>query len=125
MNGGGLMTAFDKCTAALGSYKIVRKFEEKLLLGNLHFIESGSGRLDFRRYKSARDISLAELSRLPDFTCCIVFPDGKLPSIKCRFKRFLACLDEVLEVSRVVWIADESRRRVIEFYHGEITACDI
>lgn len=79
------MTAYDGLKAALGSYKVVRKFEEKLILGSLHFTDYG--RLDFRRYKSARDITLGELARLPDFPCVIVFSDTSVPPIKCRFKR--------------------------------------
>lgn len=84
------MTSYEKCKAALGSYKVARKFEEKLILRHLHLTDRG--RLDFRRYKSARDMSFAELSRLPDFTCCIVFSDPQLPPIKCRFKLMLKCL---------------------------------
>lgn len=112
---------FDKFTAALGSYKIVRKFEEKLLFGSLHL---DCGRLDFRRYRT-ESLSLGELSRLPDFTCVVVFSGTGVPPIKCCFKRLLACLDAALAVSPNMWIIDESRSRVIEFYHGEITVCDI
>lgn len=116
------MTAFDKCKAALGSYKVARKFEEKLIFGNLHFTDYG--RLDFRRYKSARDMSLGELPRLPDFPCVIVFSEARLPPIKCRFKRALECLNDVLAVSRCVWILDDDRTRVIEFYcDGSVTIC--
>lgn len=114
--------SFDKFTAALGSYKIVRKFEEKLLFGSLRL---DGGRLDFRKYRSARDISLTELSALTDFPCAVVFPGAGVPPIKCRFKRLLACLDAALAVSRNMWMIDESRSRVIDFYHGEITVCDI
>lgn len=117
------MTSYERLKAVLGSYRVVRKFEEKLILGSLHFTDYG--RLDFRRYKSARDISPGELSRLPDFSCCIVFPDAQLPPIKCRFKRALECLNEVLAVSRCVWILNNDLTKVIEFYYeGSITACD-
>lgn len=122
MNGGGLMTAFDKCTAALGSYKIVRKFEEKLLFGSLCLTDSG--RLDFRRYRT-ESLSLGELFQLPDFTCVIVFSGAGVPPIKCRFKRLLSCLDTALAVSPNMWMIDESRLRVIEFYRGEITVCEL
>lgn len=118
------MTAFEKCKAALGSYKVARKFEEKLILGNLHFTDYG--RLDFRRYGSARDITLGELARLPDFPCVIVFSDMSVPPIKCRFKRALECLDEVMAVSRCVWILNDDRTKVIEIYYdGSITVCDM
>lgn len=118
------MTSFEKCKAALGSYKVARKFEEKLILGSLHFTDYG--RLDFRRYKSVRDVSLGELVRLSDFSCCIVFSDTQLAPIKCRFKRALECLNEVLAVSRCVWILNNNLTKVIEFYYdGSITACDI
>lgn len=118
------MTAFEKCKAALGSYKVARKFEEKLILGNLHFTDYG--RLDFRRYGSARDITLGELARLSDFPCVIVFSDMSVPPIKCRFKRALECLDEVMAVSRCVWILNDDRTRVIEFYcDGSVTMCDM
>lgn len=113
--------SFDKFTAALGSYKIVRKFEEKLLFGSLHL---DGGRLDFRRYRT-ESLSLGELSRLPDFTCIVVFSGAGVPPIKCRFKRLLACLDAALAVSPIFWITDESRSRVIELFRGEITVCDI
>ena len=118
------MTAYDGLKAALGSYKVARKFEEKLILGNLHFTDYG--RLDFRRYKSVRDISLSELARLPDFSCCIVFSDGGFPPIKCRFRRALECLNEVLAVSGCVCVLNDDRTKVIEFYYdGSITACDL
>lgn len=113
--------SFDKLTAALGSYKIVRKFEEKLLLGSLRL--DGGGRLDFRRYRT-EILSFAELERTPDFSCVIVFSGAGVPPIKCRFKRLLSCLNEALAVSPIFWIMNESRARVIEFYYGEITACD-
>lgn len=112
--------SFDKFTAALGSYKIVRKFEEKLLLGGLKF---DGGRLDFRRYRT-ESLSYGELSRLPDFPCVVVFSGAGVPPIKCRFKRLLACLDAALAVSPNMWMIDESRWRVIEFYRGEITVCN-
>lgn len=115
--------SFDKFTAALGSYKIVRKFEEKLLFGSLRLTTDG-GRLDFRRYRT-ESLSLGELSRLPDFTCIVVFSGAGVPPIKCRFKRLLACLDAALAVSPNMWMIAESRSRVIEFYRGEITVCDI
>lgn len=116
------MTSYEKCMAALGSYKVVRKFEEKLLFRSLHFTDGG--RLDFHRYKSARDVSLGELMRLSDFPCVVVFSDTQLPPIKCCFKRVLECLNEVLTASRCVWIMDDDRTRVIEFYHnGEVTMC--
>lgn len=118
MSGG----SFDKFTAALGSYRIVRKFEEKLLFGSLRLTDGG--RLDFRRYRT-ESLSYGELSRLPDLPCVIVFPDAGVPPIKCRFKRLLSCLDAALAVSPNMWIIDESRSRVIEFYHGEITVCEL
>ena len=118
------MTAFEKCKSALGSYKVVRKFEEKLILGNLHFTDYG--RLDFRRYKSARGISFSEMARLSDFSCCIVFSDTNIPPVKCRFKRALECLNEILAVSRSVWILNNDFTKVIEFYYdGSITVCDM
>ena len=118
------MTSYEKCKAALGSYKVARKFEEKLILGNLHFTDYG--RLDFRRYKPVRDISPGELARIPDFSCVIVFSDMSVPPIKCRFKRALECLNEVLAVSGCVWVLNDDRTKVIEFYYdGSITACDL
>lgn len=114
---------FDKFTAALGSYKIVRKFEEKLITRRLYLADSG--RLDFRKYRSSRDISLSELSALPDFPCAVVFPGAGVPPIKCRLKLLLSCLNEALAVSPIFWVTDESRSRVIEFYHGEITVCEL
>ena len=118
------MTAFEKCKAALGSYKVARKFEEKQILGNLHFTDYG--RLYYRRYKSVRDISLGELARLSDFSCCIVFSDTQLPPIKCRFKRVLEQLNEVLAVSGCVWILNDDLAKVIEFYYdGSITVCGL
>lgn len=117
------MTSYDGLKAALGSYRIVRKFEEKLLLGSLRLTEGG--RLDFRRYKSAQDISPSELSRLPDVLCYIIFPDPNLPPIKCRLKLLLSCLNEALAVSPSFLILDESCSRVIEFYRGAITICEV
>lgn len=116
------MTSYEKCKAALGSYKVARKFEEKLIFGSLRFTDGG--RLDFRQYGSSRGSSPGELSRLPDFPCVIVFSDTGVPPIKCRFKRALQCLNEVLAVSRCVWILNDSFTSVIEFYHnGEVTMC--
>lgn len=116
------MTSYEKCKAALGSYKVVRKFEEKLLLRSLHFTDGG--RLDFRQYGSAYVASLGELSRLPDFPCVVVFSDTQLPPIKCRFKRVLECLNEVLAASANIWVLNDGFTSVIEFYHnGEVTMC--
>lgn len=115
------MTSFEKCKAALGSYRVARKFEEKLLLRSLHLTDNG--RLDIKRYRSL-GASLDELSRLPDFPCVIVFSDMSVPPIKCRFKRALSCLNDVLAVSAGVWILNESRAGVIEIYRGAVTMCD-
>lgn len=118
------MTEFEKCKAALGSYKVVKKFEEKLLLRNIHL--SDYGRLDFRRYKSAHDISFEEISRLPDFLCCVIFSDPNIPPLKCRFKRMLECKKEVLAVSRNIWVLNENCSKIIEIYRGgTITLCEI
>lgn len=113
------MTDFDKLKTALGSYKIVRKFEEKLLLGSLHLDDGGQ--LDFRRYKTAGAV-LDELKRMPDFRCVVVFPGAGVPSIKCGFRQLLECLNKALAVSPCMWIID-SRSRIIEFYHGMVTIC--
>ena len=106
------MTSFEKCIATLGNYRIVRRFEEKLIRLNLHFTDYG--RLDFKRYRS-ESLSLNELLLLPDFPCVIVFSEAGVPPIKCRFKRALECLNEVLAVSANIWIMNESRTSVIEY----------
>lgn len=113
------MTSFEKCEAALGSYKVVRRFEEKLIRNNLRFNESG--RLDFGRYR-CESLSLEELRRFPDAQCVVLFPEG-VPPLKCRFKRVMECLEQILAVSPRVWIVNENR--VIEIWHGVITACDL
>lgn len=117
------MTAFEKCKAALGSYKVVRRFEEKLILRRLYLTQSG--RLDYSRYKSARDISRDELLCLPDFLCVIVFSEAGVPPIKCRFKRASECLDYVTAVSPCVWIMNGDLSGVIEIWRGVMTACDL
>ncbi len=109
------MTAFEKCKAALGSYKVVRRFEEKLILG----------RLDYSRYKSARDISRDELLCLPDFLCVIVFSEAGTPPIKCRFKQAVECLDYITAVSPCVWIMNGDLSGVIEIWRGVMTACGL
>lgn len=111
--------SFDKLTAALGSYKIVRKFEEKLLLGCLRL---DGGQLDFRRYKTV-SADLDELHRMPDFRCVVVFPGAGVPPIKCRFRQLLSCLNMALAVSPNMWIINASCSRVIEFYQGMVTIC--
>lgn len=110
--------SFDKFKAALGSYKIVRKFEEKLLFGSLCLTDSG--RLDFRRYRT-ESLSLGELLQLPDFTCVIVFSGAGVPPIKCRFKRILSCINDAEEVSPRFFIVNATRAEIIEISRGEIT----
>lgn len=117
------MTGFERCKAALGSYKVVRRFEEKMIRGSLHFTDSG--RLDYSRYKSARDISLDELRRLPDFPCVIVFSEAGVPPLKCRFKRVLECLDEITAASPCVWIMNGDLSGVVEIWRGVMTACEL
>lgn len=118
MFSGEKMTDFDKLKTALGSYKIVRKFEEKLLLGCLHL---DGGQLDYRRYKTG-GAYLDELKRMPDFRCVVVFPGAGVPPIKCRFIQLLECFNYALAVSPCMWIID-SRSRIIDFSHGMATIC--
>lgn len=113
-------SSFEKCKAALGSYKVVRRFEEKMIRHNLHFTDNG--RLDFKRYR-CESLSPEELRRLPDFPCVIVFSEDGVPPLKCRFKRAMECLNEVLAVSGRVWIL--SGTRVIEIYNGTFTLCEL
>ena len=113
------MTLFDECLAALGSYKIVKIFEEKMALAQIKVTEYG--RLDLKRYRSYRRITLPELKKLPDFFCYVIYDDAKLPVIKCRFKRVMECLDDVLAPSFDTWILSEDYSKIIEFHHsGEI-----
>ncbi len=112
---------FEKCKAALGSYKTVRKFEEKLILRNLFFID---GRLDVKRYRST-GMSLGELSQIPDFQCVILFSAPNVPPIKCRFKRALQSLNEIMQVSAVFWIMNERFNYVVEFYRGTASVCEL
>ncbi|MDE6732193.1 MAG: hypothetical protein K2J77_04885 [Oscillospiraceae bacterium] len=107
------MTAFDKLKAALGSYKIVRKFEEKLLLGSLKL---DGGRLDIRRYR------VAELPRsIENIPCVILFPNTENPPIKCGFLQMSRCLSEIAAVSHYALIVLVNRAEIIEIYRGEIT----
>ncbi len=118
------MTLFEECLAALGSYKIAKVYESKMALANLQLTDYG--RLDFRRYKSSRGMSLSELRELPDFTCYIIYNNAELPVIKCRFKQVLGCLDDVLAPAFDTWVLDVRYSRIIEFYHdGEITLAEI
>lgn len=113
------MTLFEECLAALGSYKIVKIFEEKMALAQIKL--TGYGRLDLRRYRSYRQITLSELQKLPDFSCYVIYDDAKLPVIKCRFKRVMECLDDVLAPSFDTWLLAEDYTKIIEFHHsGEI-----
>lgn len=115
---------FEECLAALGSYKIAKLYESKMALANLRLTDYG--RLDFRRYKSSRGMSLSELRSLGDFACCIIYNNADLPVIKCRFKQVLNCLDDVLAPAFDTWILDEKYLRIIEFYHdGRITLAEI
>lgn len=107
------MTAFDRLKAALGSYKIVRKFEEKLLLGSLKLDD---GRLDIRRYRAA------ELPRsIENNQCVVLFPSTENPPIKCGFLQLSRCLNEVAEVSQYALILLVNRAEIIEISRGEIT----
>lgn len=118
------MTLFDECLAALGSYKIAKVYEAKMALANLRLTDYG--RLDFRRYKSSRGMSLSELRALPDFACYIIYNNTELPVIKCRFGQIFDCLDDVLAPAFDTWILDERFLRIIEFYHdGQITLAEI
>lgn len=107
------MTAIDKLKAALGSYKIVRKFEEKLLLGSLKL---DGGRLDIRRYRAA------ELPRgIENIPCVIIFPSTENPPIKCGFSQISRCLNEIAAVSQYALILLANRSEIIEIARGEIT----
>ncbi len=118
------MTLFEKCLAALGSYKIAKVYEAKMALANLRLTDRG--RLDFRRYKSSRGIALSELGGLGDFSCYIIYNNDELPVVKCRFKQALMCLDDVLAPASGTWILDERYSRIIEFFHdGQITLAEI
>ena len=118
------MTLFDECLAALGSYKIVKLFEEKMALAQIKVTEYG--RLDLKRYKSYRRITLSELQRMTDFSCYVIYDDAKLPMIKCRFKRVLECLDDVTAPSFDTWLLAENYTKIIEFHHsGEINFVEI
>lgn len=121
---GGAMTLFEECLAALGSYKIAKIYEAKMALANLSLTDYG--RLDFRRYKRSREISLSELGRLGDFSCYIIYNNAELPVVRCRFKQILVCLDDVLAPAFDTWILDEKFSRIIEFYHdGGVTLAEI
>lgn len=115
---------FEECLAALGSYKIAKLYEAKMAHANLK--QTDYGRLDFRRYKASRGMSLSELRSLPDFSCYIIYNNAELPVIKCRFKQVLNCLDDVLAPALDTWILDEKYTRIIEFYlDGQITLVEI
>lgn len=115
------LTSFERCKAALGSYKVVRRFEEKLIRHNLHFTEDGQ--LDYKRYR-CESLSLEGLRGLSDFVCVVMFPEG-VPPLKCRFKRAVECLEQILAVSPNVWIVNETRSGVIEIYRGSVTLCNL
>ncbi len=84
------------------------------------------GRLDLRRYKSSRGMSLSELRSLADFTCYIIYNNAELPVIKCRFKQVMGCLDDVLAPAFDTWVLDVRYSRIIEFYHdGTVTLAEI
>lgn len=118
------MTLFEECLAALGSYKIAKIYEAKMAVANLRLTDYG--RLDFRRYKIAREMSISELGGLGDFSCYIIYNNAELPVIKCRFKQVLGCLDDVLAPAFDTWILDEVYSRIVEFYHdGQITMVEI
>lgn len=118
------MTLFEECLTALGSYKIAKVYEAKMALANLRLTDHG--RLDYRRYKSSRGMSLSELGALPDFACYIIYNNAELPVIKCRFKQAINCLDDVLAPAFDTWILDERYSRIIEFYHdGSVTLAEI
>lgn len=118
------MTLFDECLAALGSYKVVKLFEEKMALAQIRLTEYG--RLDLKRYTSYSRVTLSELQRLPDFSCYVIYGDAKLPVIKCRFKRVMECLDDVTAPSFDTWLLAEDYTRIIEFHHsGEINLVEV
>lgn len=118
------MTLFEECLAALGSYKVVKLFEEKMALAQIRLTEYG--RLDLKRYGSHRRITIPELQRLPDFSCYVIYDDAKLPVIKCRFSRIMKCLDDVLAPSFDTWLLSEDYSIIIEFHHsGEINLVDV
>ena len=118
------MTMFEECLDAIGSYKIAKLYEAKMAMANLRLTDYG--RLDFRRYKSSRGMSLSELRSLGDFSCYIIYNNADLPVIKCRFKHALDRLDDVLAPAFDTWILDERYSRIIEFYHdGQITLAEI
>lgn len=107
------MTAFESLKSALGSYKIVRKFEEKLLFGTLKL---DGGRLDICYYRSANFPRLAAES-----PCVILFPSTENPPIKCSFFQAKRCLNEIAAVSNYALILLVSRAEIIEISRGEIT----
>lgn len=118
------MTLFEECLAALGSYKIAKIYEAKMALANLRLTDYG--RLDFRQYKNAHEMSISGLNSLSDFSCYIIYNNAELPVIKCRFKQVLVCLDDVLAPAFDTWILDERFSRIVEFYHdGQITMVEI
>ena len=113
------MTLFEECLAALGSYKIAKLYEAKMALAQLKLTEYG--RLDLKRYKSPHRVTLPELRKLSDFSCYVIYNNAELPVIKCRFKRVLECLDNVLAPSFDTWILSENYTKIIEFHRsGEI-----
>lgn len=117
------MTLFEECLAALGSYKVARLYDAKMALANLPLTDYGH--LDLKRCGSARDVSLSELSRLPDFSCYVIWDNAEIPVIKCRFKRVLGCLDDVLAVAFITWILAEDFSKAVEFHEGRITLGEI
>ena len=118
------MTLFEECLAALGSYKIVKIFEEKMALAQIKLTEYG--RLDLKRYRSSRRITLSELQRMPDYSCYVIYDNSKLPVIKCRFRRVMECIDDVLAPSFDTWILSEDYSTIIEFHHsGEINLAEV
>ncbi len=108
------MTAFESLKAALGSYKIVRKFEEKLLLGSLKL---DGGRLDIRRYRAVNFPQIAA-----ETACVIIFPSTENPPIKCGFSQLSKLPNEIAAVSQYALILLVNRAEIIEISRGEIAA---
>lgn len=112
------MTLFEECLEALGSCEIVSERESGAALEALPLTDYGH--LDKKACGSFREVSLSEMSEMPDFSYYVIWDNAEIPVIKCRLKDALNCLDDVLAVSFITWLLAEDFSYAAEFHEGRI-----
>lgn len=112
------MTLFEECLEALGGYEIVSERESGAALKALPLTDYGH--LDKRACRSFREVSLSDMTEMPEISCYVIWDNAEIPVIRCRLKDALNCLDDVLAVSFITWLLAEDFSFAAEFHEGEI-----